>query len=165
MEALNQQLAAEGAPVMRMRLGVHSGMVLAGSIGSSERLEYAISGDTVKFASRIESLEKDRHDGLHGQRWGDLQVKGRLEPLETWELRNLLKLGRVLRRRRWSVRRRPPGRAAADQGPVRCVACADREIEVEEDRQPRAIAGALTINGALRSTLACWNWRSFWRLG
>ena len=88
MEALNQQLAAEGAPVMRMRLGVHSGMVLAGSIGSSERLEYAISGDTVKFASRIESLEKDRHDGLHGQRWGDLQVTGRLEPLETWELRN-----------------------------------------------------------------------------
>jgi adenylate cyclase len=55
MEALNHQLAAEGAPVMRMRLGVYSGMVLAGSIGSSERLEYAISGDTVKCASRIES--------------------------------------------------------------------------------------------------------------
>ena len=75
------------------------------------------------------------------------------------------KLERVPRRRRWSVRRRLPGRAAADQGPVRCVAWADGEIEVEEERQFRAIAGALAINGALRSTLACWNWKSPWRLG
>jgi adenylate cyclase len=57
-------------------------MLLAGLIGSSKRLEYAITGDTVKCASRIESLEKDRHDRLHGQRWGVFQVKGRLEPLE-----------------------------------------------------------------------------------
>ena len=110
MEALNHQLAAEGAPAMRMRLGVHSGMVLAGSMGSSERLEYAIMGDTVNCASRIEGLEKDRHDGicrilvsgstfallypngrgddgLVWERWGEFQLKGRQEPLEIWELR------------------------------------------------------------------------------
>jgi adenylate cyclase len=116
MEALNQQLAAEGAPAMRMRLGVHSGMVLAGSMGSSERLEYAIMGDTVNCASRIEGLEKERHDGicrilvsghtfallypegrqddgLHWQRWGDFEVKGRVEPLEIWELREAAEAG------------------------------------------------------------------------
>jgi len=110
MEALNRQLEAEGAPAMRMRLGVHSGMVLAGSMGSSERLEYAIMGDTVNCASRIEGLEKNRHDGIcrillsgvtfsllypegPGQDgldwlyWGTFQVKGRQEPLEIWELR------------------------------------------------------------------------------
>jgi len=59
MEALNHQLAAEGAPVMRMRLGVYSGMVLAGSIGSGERHESAIRGNTLTCASRSESLEKD----------------------------------------------------------------------------------------------------------
>jgi len=110
MEALNHQLPAEGAPAMRMRLGVHSGRVLAGSMGSSERLEYAIMGDTVNCVSRIESLEKDRHegicrilvsgstfallypedhqvDGLHWQCWGEFQVKERQEPLQIWELR------------------------------------------------------------------------------
>lgn len=110
MEALNHQLLAEGAPAMRMRLGVHSGLVLAGSMGSSERLEYAIMGDTVNCASRIESLEKDRHegicrilvsgstfallypdgradDGLVWECWGEFQVKGRQEALEIWELR------------------------------------------------------------------------------
>ena len=110
METLNRQLAAEGAPAMRMRIGVHSGLVLAGSMGSSERLEYAIMGDTVNCASRIEGLEKDRHegicrilvsgstfallypdgradDGLVWERWGEFQVKGRQEALEIWELR------------------------------------------------------------------------------
>jgi adenylate cyclase len=84
--------------------------VLAGSMGSSERLEYAIMGDTVNCASRIEGLEKDRHDGicrilvsgstfallypngrgddgLVWERWGEFQLKGRQEPLEIWELR------------------------------------------------------------------------------
>lgn len=110
IEALNQQLAVEGSPAMRMRIGVHSGMVLAGSMGSSERLEYAIMGDTVNCASRIEGLEKERHegicrilvsgstfallypdgpgdDGLIWEPWGPFQVKGRQEPLEIWELR------------------------------------------------------------------------------
>ena len=90
MEALNHQLAAEGAPAMRMRLGVHSGMVLAGSMGSSERLEYAISGDAVNGASRIEGLEKDRHDGLcrilvSGHTFALLDPEGRSDDGLVWE--------------------------------------------------------------------------------
>ncbi|MFM7313288.1 MAG: adenylate/guanylate cyclase domain-containing protein, partial [Cyanobium sp.] len=105
LEVLNRALETEGLPLMRMRIGVHSGQVLAGSMGSSERLEYAVIGDAVNCASRLESAEKERqtntcrvlvssatralHDAsdLHWQEWGSLHVKGREEPLQVSELR------------------------------------------------------------------------------
>jgi adenylate cyclase len=102
---LDRQLTAEQAPPMRLRIGLHSGVALAGSMGSSERLEYAVIGDAVNCASRLESLEKQRQDNLcrvlvssitrdllppdlelRWRAWGSMTVKGRQEPLQIWEL-------------------------------------------------------------------------------
>ena len=108
LEQLNAELLQEGAPEMRVRAGIHSGEALVGSMGSADRIEYAVIGDTVNCASRLESLDKQRHQGvmrvllssntldildptirqqLELESWGSVQVKGRDEPLEVSELR------------------------------------------------------------------------------
>jgi adenylate cyclase len=54
----NAQLPA-GQPKLKIGIGIHSGPVTAGNVGSMDRLEYSVIGETVNLASRLESLTKD----------------------------------------------------------------------------------------------------------
>jgi class 3 adenylate cyclase len=57
--AWNAARAAAGRPVLRHGIGIHTGRVLAGNIGSPERLSYALVGDAVNLASRIQDATKE----------------------------------------------------------------------------------------------------------
>jgi adenylate cyclase len=56
MAEVNQRLQAQGAPALEMGIGVHTGPVVVGNIGSLKRTKYAAVGSSVNLAGRIESF-------------------------------------------------------------------------------------------------------------
>jgi adenylate cyclase len=64
LEALNQQWHKQGRPQTAMRVGIATGPVVTGSLGSSQRLDYTTLGDSVNVAARLESYDKSLDGGV-----------------------------------------------------------------------------------------------------
>ena len=96
----NRWLADEGiGHEFRMGIGLHSGSVMSGNVGSERRMEYTAVGDTTNTAARLESMTKNSghflfvsdatHALLPGDGLGlvfhaDLPVRGRSATIGVW---------------------------------------------------------------------------------
>ncbi len=55
---MNRDWSERGLPTVRMRVGIHTGPLVVGSLGSVRRQEYTVLGDTVNTAARLENYDK-----------------------------------------------------------------------------------------------------------
>ena len=58
LDAFNEEIGREGVPPFGMGLGINTGTVVVGNMGSSQRFDYTCLGDAVNLASRLEGQSK-----------------------------------------------------------------------------------------------------------
>ena len=59
LDAFNAEVTAEGVPAFGMGLGINTGVVVVGNMGSDQRFDYTCLGDNVNLASRLEGQSKN----------------------------------------------------------------------------------------------------------
>ncbi len=96
---LNEEFAARGWPHVKIGVGVNTGRMSVGNMGSEFRMSYTVMGDAVNMGSRLEGITKQygvgilateatvEADPVHAfMKVDDVRVKGKLKPMEIYEV-------------------------------------------------------------------------------
>jgi len=103
---LNADLVGRGLPRCSVKIGVHTGPAVAGSVGEADRMKYTVVGDVAVTAQRLESTRDVPHDfeslpcriliseatrrlvarAFRTERVGDVALEGRAEPVAAHRL-------------------------------------------------------------------------------
>src|SRR5436305_14931048 len=102
LDELNQQWHRRGLPTVGVGIGINTGVIVAGNMGSETRLNYTVIGDGVNLASRLEELTKTPEyearvivssstlekakKRYRTRRLGQVAVKGKQKPTEIYAL-------------------------------------------------------------------------------
>jgi adenylate cyclase len=100
VERFNEEQKKQGGVEINVGIGLHTGPLIAGNIGSDRKMEYTVIGDTVNAAKRVESLNQEMktHVLITKQCYdatGEVfvvrelprvQVKGKQQPLQVYEV-------------------------------------------------------------------------------
>jgi adenylate cyclase len=110
LERMNTEWRRSDTPSMRLRIGIHSDVVLVGNVGSKERMSYTVMGDGVNIASRLEGCNKiygtlvcishdtfrEAGDRICVRPIDEVQVKGRRASITIYELLGVYHAGETL---------------------------------------------------------------------
>ncbi len=103
VEQLNQKRQQQGKFPVRFRIGINSGEMLAGNLGSSQRMQYTVVGDSVNLASRLHTAAEEgqviiteamyRDDSIRQRIQADfqqqVQLRGIEKPVSTYIVRHI----------------------------------------------------------------------------